>query len=125
MASPLIRISGPAFLTITMADIYTPPASTIYTIIRHIHVANEAKEDASFDLRIATQTASNGFVNGIGLFGGAGQDGLGRFGVHVPGEDYFDWVTPGLRMDSGDFLIGRSNVNYHLVITVMGERYVV
>ena len=41
MAGTLKKISGPAYLAAAAADIYTPAASTIYTVIRQIHVANK------------------------------------------------------------------------------------
>ena len=39
MAGQLKRIAGPAYIASSATDIYTPAASTIYTVIFHIHLA--------------------------------------------------------------------------------------
>jgi len=105
------RIAGPAYISNSAANIYTPPASTIYTIIRQIHIANVTNGTVTFSL----------FVGGTG--GSTGGTQLeGTYSITA----YNDWdryVT--LYMASTDFLTGIASAASSLVITVMGEQGVV
>ena len=113
MAGQLKRISGPAYLAAAAADIYTPPASTIYTVIRHIRVTNKTGTADSFTL----------YVGGTG--GSTGGTEIAK-SKNVPANDYVDlFFAPGLKLLSTDFLSGLAATASTLTITVMGEQFVV
>lgn len=107
------RIAGPAYLSNSAADIYTPPASTIYTVITHIHIANVTSGPVSFSLFVGATGGSSG---GTQLEGGY------PIGANSDFDRYF---SPGLRMASTDFLSGVASAATALVITVMGTQAVV
>lgn len=108
----LKRIAGPAYLASSVADIYTPPASTIYTVIKHIHIANVTGTAATFTLYIGGTAGSTG---GTELFKG----------VSVAPNSSFDYYPQNLKMISTDFLSGLAGTATALTITVMGEQVVV
>ncbi len=111
LSGQLKRIAGPAFISNAAADIYTPPASTIYTIIRHIHVANKTTGAVTFSLYVG---ATGGSAAGTELFG-----------THsVAANSEFDYYCV-LKMISTDFLSGIASAASSLVITVEGEQVVV
>lgn len=112
MAGTLKRISGPAFLANAVANIYTPPAATIYTTIRHIHLANVTAAAATFTLYVG---ATGGSAAGTELYKG----------VNIPANTAYDYYPQGLFMASTDFLSGLSNTASAITITVMGEQTVV
>ncbi len=107
----LKKIAGPAYLSNSVADIYTPPASTIYTVIRHIHVANVTAGPVEFSLYVGATAGSSG---GTQLFGG----------YSVAANSAFDYYCM-LRLASTDFLSGVATAATSLVITVEGEQGVV
>lgn len=111
MAGTIKRIAGPAYLASSVADIYTPPASTIYTVIRHIHVANVTAGAVTFTLYVGATGGSSG---GTELFKG----------YSVAANSAFDWYGA-LRMASTDFLSGLASAGTSLTITVEGEQNVV
>lgn len=114
MAGQLKKIAGPAFIANAATDIYTPPASTIYTVIKHIIVANHTGVAANFTL----------YVGGTGG-SAAGTDIMG-LSKNVPANDYVEkFFSPGLKLLSTDFLSGIASAASTLVITVMGEQNVV
>ena len=114
MAGTLLRIAGPAFITASATNIYTPAASTIYTVIRHIHIANKTNTAATFALYVG---ATGGSASGTELFGG-------NAGHSVAANAEFDYYCT-LKMISTDFLTGISGTASALVITVEGEQVVV
>ena len=114
MAGTLKRIAGPAFIAASATNIYTPAASTIYTVIRHIHVANKTNTAATFALYVG---ATGGSATGTELFGG-------NAGHSVAANSEFDYYCT-LRMADTDFLTGISGTASALVIVVEGEQYVV
>jgi hypothetical protein len=105
------RIAGPAFLASSVANIYTPPASTIYTILRHIHLANVTGGAVTFTLYVG---ATGGSAAGTQLF----------TAVSIPANSVYDWYGT-LRMDSTDFLTGLASAGSSITITVEGEQAVV
>ena len=111
LSGQLKRLAGPAYLGSSAANIYTPAASTIDTIIRSIHVANKTSTGSTFSLYVGTTSGSTG---GTELFGGHS----------VSANTEFDWPCQ-LRMVSTDYLSGLANNASSLVITVMGEQIVV
>jgi hypothetical protein len=111
MVGTLKRISGPAYLANAAADIYTPPASTIYTVIRQIHIANVTAGAVTFTLYVGATGGSSG---GTELFKA----------YSVAANSAYDWYGT-QRMASGDFLSGLASAATSLTITVMGEQGVV
>ena len=113
MAGTLKRISGPAYLAAAAADIYTPAASTIYTVIKQVRIANRTAGAVTFTLYIG---ATGGSAAGTEIDGAKS----------VAANDHLDmYFSPGLKMLSTDFLSGLASAATSLVITVMGEQYVV
>jgi hypothetical protein len=113
MAGTLKRIAGPAYLGSSVADIYTPAASTIYTVIKHIHIANVTSGAVTFTL----------YVGGTG--GSTGGTELEKGYSIAANSDWDKYFSPGLKMVSTDFLSGLASAGTSLVITVMGEQVVV
>jgi len=113
MAGTLKRISGPAYLANAAANIYTPAGSEIFTVIKHIRVANKTAAAATFRLYIG---ATGGSAGGTEI----------AFDKNVPANDFVDmYFAPGIKMLSTDFLSGLASAASTLVITVMGEQFVV
>ena len=111
MAGILKRIAGPAYLAGAATDIYTPPAATIYTVIRHIHVANKTAGAVTFTLYVGI---TGGSAAGTELFGAKS----------IAANDVYDYYCT-LKMVSTDFLSGLASAATSLVITVEGEQVVV
>lgn len=111
MAGTIKRIAGPAFLAAVAANIYTPPAATIYTVIRHIHIANVTAGAVTFTLYIG---GTGGSAAGTELFK--------TFSV-AANSSYDHYCNR--RMDSTDFLTGLASAATSLTIVVDGEQSVV
>lgn len=107
----LKAIAGPAYIANAAANIYTPAASTIYTVLRHIHVANVTTSAATFSLYVG---ATGGSAGGTEIF----KD------YSVDAKRTFDWYC-NRKMLSTDFLSGVASAATALVITVDGEQVVV
>lgn len=114
MPGTLKRLAGPAFIATTAANIYTPPASTIATVIEHIHIANKTNSAAVFALYVG---ATGGSASGTELFGGNAHHS-------VAANAEFDYPCQML-MTSTDFLTGIAGTASALVIVVEGYQYVV
>jgi len=113
MAGQLKKISGPAYLANAAADIYTPAAATIYTVIRQIHIANVTAGAVTYTLY-------------VGATGGSAAGTEIAKGVSVPANSSVDqFFAPGLKMTSADFLSGLASAATSLTITVIGEQNVV
>ncbi len=111
MAGTIKRIAGPAYIASSATNIYTPPASTIYTIIRHIHIANVTTGAITFSLYIGATGASTG---GTQIFGTRS----------VPANSELDYYCATF-MASTDFLVGIASSASSLTIVVEGEQGVV
>ena len=113
MAGTLKRIAGPAYIASSATNIYTPEASTIYAVIRHIRVTNKTATAATFRLYVG---ATGGSAGGTEI----------AFDKSVAANDFLDmYFAPGLKMLSTDFLSGLASAASTLTITVMGELHVV
>ena len=113
MAGTIKRISGPSYLANAAADIYTPPAATIYTLINHIHIANVTAGAVTFTLYIG---ATGGSAGGTELFKG----------YSVAANSSYDFYSPtGLKLVSTDFLSGLASAATSLTITISGQQIVV
>lgn len=104
------RLAGPAYIASSAADIYTPPASTMYIVITHIHVANKDSSARTFTLYVGGTAGSTG---GTEIF----KD------VSIAIAGYVDYY-PMMVMKSTDFLSGIASSANALVIVVEGEQYV-
>ena len=111
LSGQLKRISGPAFLANAAADIYTPPAATIFTVIKHIHVDNVTAGAVTFTLYVG---ATGGSTAGTELFKG----------YSVPANSSYDYYC-NMKMVSTDFLSGLASAASSLTIVVEGEQVVV
>lgn len=111
LSGQLKRIAGPAFLANAAADIYTPPASTIYTNIKHIHISNVTAGSVTFTLYVG---ATGGSSAGTELFKA----------YPIAANSSFDYYC-NMKMLSTDFLTGLASAANSLVITVEGEQVVV
>jgi hypothetical protein len=111
MAGTLKRIAGPAYLASSVANIYTPPAATIYTVIRHIHIGNPTGAAATFTLYVG---GTGGSTGGTELFKA----------YTVAANGSFDYYCSMLML-STDFLSGLASAGSTLTITVEGEQGVV
>jgi hypothetical protein len=100
-----------AFLPSSVANIYTPPASTIYLAIRHIHICNVTVAAASFTLYVG---ATGGSAAGTELFKLQS----------VAADNYLDYYM-NMKMTSVDFLSGLASAGSTLTITVEYEAFVV
>lgn len=107
----LKKIAGPAYLPNAAADIYTPPAATIYTVLRHIHLANKTAIAQTFSLYVG---ATGGSAGGTELVGTK----------TLAAYDVYDWYGS-LKMESADFLTGVCSLANSIVITVEGDQEVV
>lgn len=112
MAGTPKKISGPAYIASSATNVYTPAASTILTIIRHIHIANVTSSSATFTLYV---DATGGSTGGKELFKT----------YAVAANSTLDWYGY-LPMTSADFLVGICETGASkLTITVAGEQSVV
>lgn len=102
---------GPAYLASSVANIYTPSASTIFTVIRHIHVVNVTSGPVSFTLYIG---ATGGSAGGTELFKSHNVNAFSEY-------DYYCYR----KMLSTEFLSGLASAATSLVIDVAGEKFVV
>lgn len=112
MAGTLKRIAGPSYLANAAANIYTPPAATIYTVIRHIHLCNKTVAAATFALYVG---ATGGSAGGTELFGTL---------QSIAAYSTFDYYCTML-MASTDFLSGLASAASTITITIEGEQNVV
>lgn len=114
MAGSLKRISGPAYLANAAADVYTPPAATIYSVIYQIHLNNKDVAARTFALYVG---ATGGSAGGTEIAG------PGR-SIAAGAEDNL-YFQRGLKMLSTDFLSGLASAANVITITIIGEQYVV
>jgi hypothetical protein len=113
MAGTPKRIAGPAFLSNAAANIYTPSASTIYTLIRQIHLVNVTTAPVQITLY-------------IGATGGSAAGTEIAKLVTIAADSYVDLFWPnGLFMASTDFLTGLAGSASAVTITVSGDQSVV
>src|ERR1035437_2449870 len=111
MAGQLKRY-GPAYIGNSVADILTTPASGIYDVIRHIHVANVTTGPATFTR----------YIGGTG--GTSGGTELFKL-VSVAANSTFDYFTP-TKMANTEYLSGLCPTGAStLTVTVDFEQFVV
>lgn len=107
------QIAEPAYLANAAANIYTPPASTFYTYITQIHLANTDSSARTFTLYVG---ATGGSTGGTELYKG----------VSIAANTSVDYFfTPAKVMKSTDFLTGLASQASTITITVLGYRVAV
>lgn len=107
------KISGPAYLANAAANIYTPPASTIQTNIRQIHLANKTGGAVTASLFVG---ATGGSAGGTEILPG----------TSIPANSVYDmFFNPALVLQSTDFLSGLASAASSITITVIGDQSVV
>lgn len=111
MAGTIKKLAGPAFIAASATDIYAPAASTIYTVIRHIHVANVTAGAVTFSLYVG---ATGGSAAGTEVF----KD------YSVGAKSSFDYYCT-MKLLSTEFLSGIASAGSSLTIVVEGELNVV
>ncbi len=111
MAGTLKRLAGPAYIAASAADIFNASSALIYSVIRHIHVANVTGGAVTFTLYIGATGGSTG--------------GTELFKAHsIAANSEFDYYCA-KKLVSTDFLSGLASAGTSLVITVEGEQVVV
>lgn len=110
---------GPTALTNTLTtNILNPPTATggvgagsspCYLLLKHIRIVNKTAGAVTFSLWLGG-TAGNV----------AGTEVIGQ-GQSVAANSSYDWYSPGLRMDSTDFLVGGASAGTSLTIEGEGE----
>jgi hypothetical protein len=111
MAGTIKKLVGPVALTTTMTtNIFNDGSALLFSVVKHIHVANKLAAD-TFRLYLGATGAN---AAGTELF----------FDYPVGAKLVFDWYT-NMKMLSTDFLVGGAATTLTLTITVLGEQYVV
>lgn len=110
MAGAPKRLAGPAYLTGAAANIYTPPASTMYCVLRHIHFCNDDSIAHQVTIYVG---ATGGSAGGTELFKS----------FNIPAFGTYDWPCY-LPMASTDFLTGLADTASKVTITVAGDQFV-
>lgn len=112
MAGTLKTISGPAYIANAAANLYTPPAATILTVIKQIHLANKTAGAITVSIYVG---ATGGSAGGTEIMGG----------LSIPANSVYDmYFNPGLRMTSTDFLSAVASAASSVTATVIGEQSV-
>ena len=109
----LKKIAGPAYIANSATNIYSPPASTIYTTINQIHLANKDGSARTVSLYVGATGGSAG-----------GTEILGTYSI-AANTTYDMYFSPGLRLSDTDFLTGIASSASTVTITVMGTQAVV
>ena len=92
-------------------NIFNGSDSAIYSVVKHIHIANKAAGAVTFSLWLGAT--------------GANTAGTELFSAHsVAAGSEFDHYC-NLKMTSTDFLVGGASAGTSLTIVVTGESYVV
>lgn len=97
------RLAGPLLITNSATTRYTVPAST-KTIIRNIHIQNNAGTAVDVTLSIGADAAGTRILDAIS----------------VPGDGTLDLYGPFV-MDAAEILQSNANVTNQLTLTVSGE----
>jgi len=112
MAGTIKRLLGPLALTTTMTtNIFNEPSALIYSVVRHIHIANKAAVAVTFRIFLG---ATGGNAAGTELF----------FDKSILSYDTYDYYCA-LKLTSTDFLVGGASAATSLSILIEGESVVV
>lgn len=112
MAGAIKRLAGPLALTTTYTtNIFNDTNTNVFSVVRHIHVANKTAGSVTFRLYLGATGANTA---GTELF----------YDYAVAANSTYDWYGA-LYMASTDFLVGGASANTSLTITVEGDRQVV
>jgi hypothetical protein len=113
MANPSVkRLAGPVAMSATLTtNIFNGSDSAIYSVVKHIHIANKTAGTVTFSLWLGATGANTA---GTELFTGY------SVGANLTYDYYCN-----LKMLSTDFLVGGASAATSLTIVVEGEQYVV
>ncbi len=111
MAGQLKTIIGPVYITNAAANIYTPAASTIYTVLKHMHFTNVTVGAATFTLYIGGTGGSTGGTEIFKLY-------------PVAADSTYDFYC-NIKMTSADFLTGLASASSTITIHISGEMVIV
>lgn len=110
---------GPIALTATIATDLLNPGSTsggvndgsfnLYILLKHVRILNKTGAPVAFSLYIGASGAT-----------AAGTEFMGT-AAPVPGNGSVDFYSPGVRLDTADFLVGGAAAGASLVIMGEGE----
>ena len=100
-------IAAPAYISSSVANLFTPLAAPAVTIIRHIHIVNRTTSTVTFSMYVG---ATGGSAAGTELY----KD------YSIAAKGTFDWY-PIMRLKSTQFLTGEASAATSLVITISGE----
>lgn len=103
MARTWKRLAGPLLITNAVVTRYTVPANT-KTIIRNIHIANNAGTSVDVTLSIGADAAGTRILDAI----------------PVPGDTTLDLYGPYV-MDAAEILQSNASVTNQLTLTLAGE----
>ena len=112
MAGTIKRLAGPLALTTTYTtNVFNDTNANVFSVIRHIHIANKDASARTFRLYLGATGAN---AAGTELW----------FDYSIAANSEFNWYGL-LRMDSTDFLVGGAGTATTLTITISGDRQVV
>ncbi len=110
--------SGPIALTATLTtNLLNPPTATggvnagsspMYLLITQLHFVNKTAAPGTVSLWLGATGAN-----------AAGTEVL--TGYAIPANSTYDWYSPGLRLDSTDFLVGGANAVTTITMIAIGE----
>ena len=108
MAGVIKKLAGPAALSSTYTtNVYVPGSALVYSVIRHIHVANKTAGAVTFRLYLGATGAN---AAGTELF----------YDKSVAAYDVYDWYGA-LKVTSTDFIVGGASAATSLSITISGD----
>lgn len=120
MASNKVFRFGPIALTNTYTTNLLNPATTtggvngggsgnLYIVLKHLTIINKTASSHTFRLFLGATGANT-----------AGTE-IVDYDTAIAANDNFQWFSPGLRLDTTDFLVGGADANTSLVILGEGE----
>jgi hypothetical protein len=111
LSGQLKALYGPAYLANSIANVYNQTSALLFTVMKHIHIANVTASAATVTLYIG---ATGGSAGGTEIFKG----------LSIPANSSYDYYC-NRKLLSTDFLSGLSNTASALVIDIEGEQVVV
>jgi hypothetical protein len=101
---------GPAYIGGVAADLFVPAASTVYALVRQIHIVNTSDSAKTVQLFIGSTGGSAG--------------GTEIMDESVPANSSVDKFFPsGLKLTSTQFLSGLAGTTSAVTCTIAGELY--
>lgn len=113
-------LAGPAYMSNTATNIYTPDAAPISDVITQIHITSVVTTQQTFSLYIG---GTGGSAGGTQIESGFTLGPAGS--TTTPGPDYDKTFYPGIPLTSTQFLTGQASTTNALVITVVGYKRII